>query len=195
MARCAGKYLVMWLLSLCLIVLISTTSYAAASYIVKHKITPIVEDPKLKHEISDRGLGILGGIKNCVVLGNIIEAESVKGRKFRKWLQIKADGKTLGFVERKTVARLPKFEKMKPEKFWIKKAGVRLFLAPGNKPLSRKYVGITLPYGMSVVGVGSYKRGRVSWTLLRFDYNDPKEASLGIGDRYGWVKTSQLQRL
>jgi len=196
MARCAKKFLLLMMLSLCFFVLISTASYAAAgTFIVKHKIAAILEDPRMKHEISDKGLGLLGGINNCVVHGNVIEAETVKGRKFRKWLQVKSDGKVLGFVEKKSVIRFPKYTKMKPEKFWIKRTSARLYLAPGKKTISKKHGGIVLPYGMTVVGIGQLKRGRVTWTLLKFDYNDPKEAPLGIGDRYGWVKTSQLQRI
>lgn len=196
MARCAKKFLLMVMLSLCFFVLVSTVSYAATGkYIVIHKIATILEDPKMKHEISDKGLGILGGVKNCVVHGNIIEAESVKGRKFRKWLQVKSDGKSLGYIEKKTVKRMPDYTKMKPEKFWINKTSARLYLLPGKKTISKKHGGIVLPYGMTVVGVGSYKKGRVAWTLLKFDFNDPKEVSLGSGERYGWVKTSQLQRI
>jgi hypothetical protein len=175
-----------------------TTSYAIPrEYIVIRKLFPIVETPGMKYELSERAIDIVDGIKSSVVYGNIIQAETVRGRKFRKWLQVKIDGKDYGFIERKAVARVPNYRRMKPEIYYINRSNVLLFIVPGKRGLSRRHGGITLPYGMSVLGVGTLTRGSTSWTLLKFEDDSSSNDRLDVlntGSRYGWVRTKRLQR-
>jgi hypothetical protein len=178
-------------LSLCLLVITFSTS-DARPYIVIGKIVPVAIDPRAKYEISYKGMEIVDGIIDCAIYGNIIDAEPAKGRKYRKWLQVKAKDNELGFIEKKAAVRFPRYRRMKPEKFYIKRDNIQLYILPGRRSLSAKHGGITLPYGMTVMGVGSLRKKRVSWTLLRFE--NTEGLPIGMGERYGWVKTSQLQR-
>ena len=191
MARRA-KYLLTIALSLCLLAVLFATS-EARPYIVISKIAPITDDPTMKYELSEKGTGLVDGLKDCAVYGNIIEAEPAKGRKFRKWLQVKIKDKEPWYIEKKAVVRIPKYRKMKPEKYFVNKDNIQLYIAPGRKVLSRKRGGINLPYGTTVVGVGTCIKRKVSWTLIRFE--NIEGLPIGVGERYGWIRTTRLQRI
>jgi hypothetical protein len=186
------KYLLVAVLSLCLLAVAFTAS-DARPYIVISKIAPITIDPAMKYELSEKGTEIVDGLKECAIYGNIIEAEPTKGRKLRKWMQVKDKDRDLGFIEKKAIAKLPKYRKMKAEKYFVKKDTIQLYIVPGRRAFSKKHGGINLPYGTTVIGVGTCKKSRASWTLLRFD--NTEGLPIGVGERYGWVRTSSIQRI
>jgi hypothetical protein len=186
------KCLLAVVVSVFILAVVHTTS-EAVSYIVVHKIVPITGDPFLKYEVSAKGIGLEDGVNDYVIFGNIIEAFPVKGKKYRRWLQVKTKENELGFIERKAVAKFPDYNRMQPEKFWVKENDTLLYILPGRESFSKKRGGIRLPYGMTVVGVGSVNKNGISWTLLRFDDNEDMQK--GMGERYGWIKSSLIERL
>ena len=192
MARRAIKYLLIIVVSLCIIAHVHATS-EAEPYIVVEKVAPITGDPLVKYEVSEKGIGLEDRVNEYAVFGNVIEAEPIKGRKYRRWLQVKTKDNELGFIERKAVVKFPVYNRMQPEKFWITQNDALLYILPGRESFSKKRGGIRLPYGMTVVGVGSVMKNSVSWTLLRFDDNEGMP--VGIGERYGWVMSSLIERL
>ena len=192
MARRAIKYLLAIIVSLCIVAVAYVTS-EAEPYIVIDKVAPITGDPLLKYEVSDRGIEINDGVNNYAVFGNIVDALPVKGKKYRRWLQIQTKDNELKFIERKAVAKLPDYNRMQPEKFWVNTNDTLLYILPGREAYSKKRGGIRLSYGMTVIGVGSVQKNSISWTLLRFDDND--STPIGMGERYGWVKSSLIERL
>ena|GEM_PF-6143102 len=192
MARRAIKYSILIVVSLCILAFTYMTS-EAVPYIVVDKIVPITGDPLLKYEVSEKGIGLDDGVNNFAVFGNVIDAEPIKGKKYRRWLQVKIKDNEVGFIERKAVVKFPVYNRMQPEKFWVTQNDTLLYILPGRESYSKKRGGIRLPYGMTVVGVGSVMQNSISWTLLRFDDNDG--APVGMGERYGWIKSSLIERL
>lgn len=199
------KSVLFMLLVFCALAFLSASALAG-EYLVVSKIAPILSEPGMKYEGDEESVRAGDNVEGVVVYGNIVTAEPAGGEFAKDWLRIIDEGgEQLGFTLRKDLHEIPTFEKMQPEKYWVRNDDTQLFILPGSEPISKQYGGITLLRGMAVTALGSLKKDGGEWILLTFGSYDvvsvggafegSEPASSGVGARYAWGKAADFVRL
>lgn len=187
------------LFMLCTVILLLAcpSAWAAQEYLMTGYIVPIYESPKAGTLAPKDGWRTIPeedeNVLAVAVYGNRLEGSEVKGA--AKWLEVFAEGGSLGFAEKRFFIPFPEHSAFdEPRPFWIAADGVIPTLLPGETPLT-EYDPFTLPLGVTIPVEGSVEKGGETWLLCRFEGNLFDGGSDGFGGRYAWIRASDATDL
>ncbi|HCL79194.1 MAG TPA: hypothetical protein DIC53_04415 [Synergistaceae bacterium] len=179
---------------LCAMILLFTcpSAWAAQEYLVTGHVVPIYESPKAGTLAPKDGWKTVPeedeNVLTTVVYGNRLECSDAKGA--AKWLEVFAEGGSLGFAEKRFFTPFPKHDAFdEPRSFWVSSDGVIPSLFPGERPLT-EHDPFALPLGVTILVEGSAEKDGKSWLLCRFEGDLAQGGSDGFGGRYAWIRAS-----